>query len=286
MALGVIALDIDGTITDRHHEVDGCVVAFLHQLVDEGWRVVFVTGRTLARSEAIFSHITFPSFAILYNGAITVRLPHCHIVDTRYLSKTLIPPLGKITRGEGTDFVLYMGVESGDVIYYRKEFFLSEPLSHLLKRAEVLGEDWRQCDDFMALPNGKIASFKCFSSFDVAKRLGEEIVGKMGLHAPLVRDPYDERHAVVQVTQPEATKGLALRHLIDSQMLEGPIIVAGDDFNDIDMLKEGQERIVMATAPQEVLQWATVVAPSAKELGIITGLKEAIQRIEHGKDHS
>ena len=43
---GIIALDIDGTITVEHHSIEPEVVRYLSGLAAEGWKMIFITGRT------------------------------------------------------------------------------------------------------------------------------------------------------------------------------------------------------------------------------------------------
>jgi len=43
------------------------------------------------------------------------------------------------------------------------------------------------------------------------------------------------------------------------------------------MLRVADVRIVMSTAPQEVLEEADIVAPPVEQCGIIVGLEEAIK---------
>jgi hydroxymethylpyrimidine pyrophosphatase-like HAD family hydrolase len=59
----------------------------------------------------------------------------------------------------------------------------------------------------------------------------------------------------------------------------GKVIAAGDDYNDESMLKVADVKVVMATAPQDLLLKADVVAPAASEEGIIAGLEAAIAHV-------
>ena len=58
---------------------------------------------------------------------------------------------------------------------------------------------------------------------------------------------------------------------------EGIVIAAGDDYNDITMLKSADITVVMSTAPTEILALADIVAPPAVEMGIIEGLGKAVK---------
>ena len=72
---GVIALDIDGTLTDETHQVPNEVAVFLASLVADGWEIVFITGRTFRWVRNALSHLTFPYHLAVQNGAIILKMP-------------------------------------------------------------------------------------------------------------------------------------------------------------------------------------------------------------------
>ena len=58
------------------------------------------------------------------------------------------------------------------------------------------------------------------------------------------------------------------------------LIAAGNDENDISMLKLANVRIVMEDAPKHVLKHADIKAKSASKNGIIAALEKAINLYE------
>jgi len=44
-AKGIIALDIDGTVTDKASELDSKVIDALERFYHQGWLYIFITGR-------------------------------------------------------------------------------------------------------------------------------------------------------------------------------------------------------------------------------------------------
>lgn len=42
---GIIALDIDGTVTAEHHATPAPLVAFLEKLQVASWKLIFITGQ-------------------------------------------------------------------------------------------------------------------------------------------------------------------------------------------------------------------------------------------------
>lgn len=277
---GLIALDIDGTLTIELNSIPRQVVEYLDHLVQEGWLLVFITGRTFSWGQKILNSLTFPYYFAVQNGATILEMPERQIILKKYLNNSIFPVMEKICGDQPTDFVIYSGAEYNDVCYYRPQNFSQELLQYLQNRVEVSGEMWQKVASFTGPIVEEFSSVKCFgdeqSSFLIAKAIEEQL----GLHVPVIKDPFNYGYYVVQATHPTVTKGTALRDLVNLLKYRGLIIAAGDDNNDRPMLAEAHIRVVMATAPKDLLDAADVQAPSAREFGIIQGLNQAIELIK------
>lgn len=278
---GIIALDIDGTVTAQTHELDSKVIDALDALAKEGWVFIFITGRPFQWGFSTLEPLPFPYALAVQNGALLLEMPSRHILIRKYLTQKILPAIEKIGQDYGTDFVVYSGLENDDLCYYRLKSFSPSDLTYGLKRAEFLGEKWQFLSNFSDLPISRFSSVKFFTQDDRAYLLSERIEKEMGLHAPPNRDPYNLNYFVIQATHAEATKGNVLKEFIREKKIAGPIIAAGDDHNDLSMLKMANMKIVMENAPSDLLEMADVIAPSAAQQGIIQGLAEAIHRLNH-----
>ncbi len=278
--LGIIALDIDGTITVDHHPIAPDVIAFMTKLHAEGWQFMFLTGRTFSWGYEVLKELPFPFTFAAQNGAIVLEMPSRAIVSRKYLTKKVIPVMEQICQDEPTDFVIYTGFENKDLCYYRSSHFDEELAHYLAERSQRMNETWVDIPSFDVMPVEEFSSVKCFGGYASTARIAQRIDSRLGLHIPLIRDPYRHDHFVAQATHPEADKGLALSELLRRYPNGTRVIAAGDDLNDIAMMKVASCKVVMETAPPELLGMADVIAPPAKALGIIDGLTHAIE----GKD--
>jgi Cof subfamily protein (haloacid dehalogenase superfamily) len=276
---GIIALDIDGTITVDHHIIPSNVVKYLTELHSQDWRFIFITGRTFSWGYAALQFLPFSFYFAVQNGALLLEMPARRIITKKYLTKDIIPTMESICASEPTDFVIFAGFEMHDICYYRSPHFSPSLLDYLKSRVNRLEETWKNIDSFKNLNFTSFPSVKCFGEEKSAQRIANEIEDKLGLHAPLCRDPFNKKYFVVQATHPEINKGKALLDYLSHVNFIGPVIAAGDDMNDISMLQAVEHRIVMATAPSEVKALATIIAPSAADEGIINGLQQSIARI-------
>lgn len=276
---GIIALDIDGTVTAQARELDSKVIDTLSDLANKGWIFIFITGRPFQWGFLTLEPLPFSYFLALQNGALLLEMPSRKILTRQYLSPDILPKLEDIGQEYETDFVIYSGLENGDLCYYRPATLPSSILSYGLQRAEFLGEKWQSFLTFSDLAVSHFPSIKFFAKDDRAFLLSQKIERATGLHAPPNRDPFNSDYFVIQATHAEATKGHILKKFIEKKGITGPIIVAGDDHNDRSMLKVGHMKIVMANAPQDLLAMADIIAPPASQQGIIQGLNEAIYRL-------
>lgn len=284
---GIIALDIDGTVTAQAHELDSKVIDALHSLSKEGWAFIFITGRPFQWGFATLEALPFSYALAVQNGALLLEMPSRKILVRKYLTQKILPQIEKIGQEYETDFVVYSGLENNDLCYYRSATYSPSDLSYGLKRAEFLGEKWQFVPTFSDLPISRFTSIKFFTQDDRAYLLSAKIEKEMGLHAPPNRDPFNLNYFVIQATHAEATKGNILKEFIREKKMTGPIIAAGDDHNDLSMLKMAHMKVVMENAPLDLLAIADVIAPPATHQGIIIGLAEAIKRLNerNGEDY-
>jgi hypothetical protein len=169
-------------------------------------------------------------------------------------------------------------MENQDICYYRPALFDADLLDYIERRAAAFRENWRAVGTFKEAAMSDFPTLKCFGKIESMNRVAQSLQEKLGLHAPVIRDPFGEDVFLTLATKCEVSKGGAVRYLKQWTGCGGPVIAAGDDYNDLSMLEEADFRIVMETAPQELKSLADLVAPSAEGCGIISALEQAINR--------
>lgn len=273
---GLIALDIDGTTVAANRAISNELNDFFAELIQKHWTLLFVTGRSFYGSHRLLSTLRVPYYLAVHNGAIILEMPHERIVSKKYLSRDLLSDMDIICDGEPSDFVIFSGYEYKDLSFYRPDRFSEPLLTYLHKRVAALQETWRPIVNFEDMDIEGFPSLKCFGTLLSAKNIAARIESTLKLHVPVIRDPFDPNFYVVQGTHPEVNKGQAVQDLLQIISPDGLVIAAGDDYNDCPMWEKADIKIVMATAPQELLRYADVIAPPAEQQGIIAGLQQAL----------
>lgn len=282
MARGIIALDIDGTITVDPFVMPERVSKYLGNLAHLGWNIIFITGRSFAWGYMPLQHLDFPYYLAVQNGAILLKMPDRAIVAKKYLNSSIFRPMDAICKDQPYDYVIYAGYEYQDQCYYRPHRFSKELLSYVENRANNLKEKWIPLISYDRLPIKEFASVKCFCDRATAPQLSTKIEN-LGFHAPIIQDPLDIKMQVIQVTDSAVNKGQALIDLANLMNVRSPIIAAGDGYNDLSMLKYADVKVVMQNSPKELLDYGDIIAPSAEEQGIIEGLEKAILYIQNDR---
>ena len=279
---GTIALDIDGTLTDGDH-LPPNVIGYLKSLADNGWRLVFITGRTFQSGYKTLKSLPFTYYFAVQNGAIILEMPSKRILSKKYLDRSIFNEMSSICRDEPSDFVVYGGYENNDHCYYLPQNFSDDLMGYLHRRVESYQEIWHPFDSYDEIILDSFPSVKCFGHYDSAKVLSKRIEERLGLHVPLIRDPFGSGYYVAQATHPKISKGQALLDLIALTGERGKVIAAGDDYNDVSMFAAADVNIVMATAPQDLVERADIVAQAASEEGIIKALEAAVIHVGNNR---
>ena len=153
MKSGLIALDIDGTITYNMKPLDSRVRLFLTGLYEQGWTFVFITGRTFEFGYKVLESLAFPYYYAPQNGAILLEMPERKILNKKYLGKSILPSMTKICEEESSSFVIYAGFEYNNCCYYCPDQFYPDLLTYLEARCKAFGEVWTPLNSSENLPH-------------------------------------------------------------------------------------------------------------------------------------
>ncbi|HSX03803.1 MAG TPA: HAD family hydrolase [Rhabdochlamydiaceae bacterium] len=270
---GWIALDIDGTLTAEIDSIPLPVIKYLEGLVHQGWNILILTGRALSYFNSIMRSLTFPYYLAIQNGADILKMPEKKLLNRQYLTTADLRELEKLHLSD-EDMIIYSGYEHGDFCYFRPHKFSEMLLEHLDRIEKDSPKPWKQMESFDFSEDFCFPLVKCFGHVDTIRKIEIEVNRHPNLSAATIRDPVSKKHHFNIVTHRQSTKGCALRSIVGKT--DKRIIAAGDDRNDLSMFAEADLRIVMETAPKEILAVADIIAPSAAKHGIIEALEKAI----------
>ena len=276
---GIIALDIDGTITVDKHILEKKVGDYLNHLIAEGWGLIFLTGRSFAFSQSVLSSIRGEYFFSPQNGASLYSMPRGICLKKYFISTSLLKQLDSFFHKTGSGLLVESGKENEDICYYKPKDFTAANLEYLSFRRKITPEKWVAVNTFDSLSIPEFAVGKYFGSFEETVNLTKKLEEHFSLSLITIQDPFRPGYYLAHLNAPQASKGKILEDVISLQAPGLPVIAAGDDYNDVGMLEKSRVKIVMKNAPVSLHGLADILAPPAEEQGIIKGLEEAIWKV-------
>jgi Cof subfamily protein (haloacid dehalogenase superfamily) len=278
---GIIALDIDGTLSHSCQEVPSEVISYLSSLNDKDWDVILVTGRSFASAYPLIENFSFPFKISCHNGADLLTMPSKKLMNRQYFSMDRLKNFESLFADKNCSIFLFSGVEYDDICYYQPHLLNDEFLKHLNERKLHFKDEWLAVDDFNDLNISDFAAIKTFGDEAELREIAKVAETSLSAHTTVIRDPFLKGSFVLVITNEEATKGQVLSYYKEQHHQNDCLVIAaGDDNNDRSMLEFADLRIVMADGSPSLRELATVIAKPAKELGIIDALEQVIQSVD------
>jgi hydroxymethylpyrimidine pyrophosphatase-like HAD family hydrolase len=253
------------------------VTAFLRSLQHDGWNIAMVTGRPFAFAAMALSEFDFPYTFLAQNGSLALEMPERKILFKTYIQSNSIPLFEKAFEGIDSDFLIYAGYEKGDFCYWRPGRFSGEDLDYLADLQKRQKEKWVEVDRYEEIQLDAFPLVKCFGHTSRMDVIAARLRASKKFEVTKLRDPFVEGYHILLVTDVKASKGNSLTKVLQLKGRGSRVIAAGDDENDISLLKVADIRIAMAHAPESLQEVATFIAPPTKDHGIIKALQMALR---------
>jgi len=271
--MGIIALDIDGTITNKDHLLDDSMVEALTNLHKDGHTICFITGRSLAFTSLTLHPLKFPYYLGLQNGADILHMPDKRIILQNYFEKEVLQEFDKLYKDLTQDFIVYSGYKTGDFCYFRPQNFSQECLEYLTVLQKLTPVQWQEVESFNETTQTSFPLLKCFGTYANMEKLNNKLHGNKLIDTCLIKDPIDPKLSLILVTKKGVNKGHGLSSLITQEALEGKVIAAGDDSNDLPLLQRADVKIAIDTAPDDLKDVADMVV---NQSDLIKTIREAL----------
>lgn len=251
-----LVVDVDGTVLGAAPEPTDAVARALRGAEERGLRVGFATGRMTAAVRPLWEQVRLPGPHILHDGAVV-----------RAGGRTLHSwPLGS----DHVEEVLRLCAQHDwyAEIYVGDGYLVTDARPEAAVHWDMLEQP----------PDGTAADLS--ADDDVLKItlavFGEPVqpvvaaLQEVGLKAGAATSPRAPEVTFVNVTDPAASKGQALRAAAEHLALPlGAVAAVGDGWNDLPMLEVAGTAIAMGQAPGEVRRAAHLVVPEVGEDGVV-----------------
>ncbi|MFM7440546.1 MAG: Cof-type HAD-IIB family hydrolase [Snowella sp.] len=268
MDIRLLVLDIDGTIAGESNNVREPIKAAIKAVQTQGIQVALATGRMYHSALPFYHAIGSQLPLIAYNGAL-IKDPQ---TDKTYQELSVTPDiaLALLDHLERPQFRSRLDVHCyyDDQLYVREITLETERYKLRSGAKPVVVPDLRSI--------AERSSLKLLVVSQDATLIQELIThfsdrfNREELHVTQSTEIY------LELTHPQANKGLAVRHLTEEilGLTSEQVMAIGDNFNDLEMLRYAEIGVAMGNAPLEVQAIADWVTIDVEEDGVAIAIQK------------
>ena len=275
----LLALDIDGTLTDLNFQVSARNIAALRAAHNAGIEIMLATGRRHDYALPIAQELGFPIWLISSNGALIRSSAGETFFTDRLPARTaaeLIQYMDEFRGHAVLTFDRAANVPGNDSLVLESADELNKTVSRWLevnrpyiKFVSPL-EDALTEDPLQAMYCGRVALME-----GLQERLRQaEFLEKI----TVLKTQYDHRDlCILDILNRECSKGHALRRWAEQRgILREQVMAIGDNHNDLEMLEFAGVAVVMGNASHELKQNGWRVTGSNEESGVAQAMEQIL----------
>lgn len=259
----ILALDLDGTLTNSQKEISQPTLDALIKIQEQGKKVVLASGRPtygitpLARQLQLDA---YGSYILSYNGGRIIDCRSGKLVYNKTLPPDIVRPLFEIIqryRDKGVDILSYTSDSLLSGIcpneYSQRESFINHmPIV--------------QAEDFPSQIESEVNKFLVTGHPEVLK----EVKAEVNEHFRSYLYVYLSEPFFLEIMPPGIDKARSLLKLLTSVGLTADeMICCGDGYNDVSMIETAGLGVAMANAQLAVIEKADYITKSNDDDGVL-----------------
>lgn len=278
-SIRLLALDIDGTLTDPNFHVPPRNIAALRAAHEAGIEIILATGRRHDYALPIAKEFGFPIWLISSNGALIRSSDGETFFTDRLPARTareLIQYMDEFRGHAVLTFDRAANVPGNDSLVLESADELNNTVSRWLevnrpyiKFVSPL-EDALTEDPLQAMYCGRVAVME-----RLQKRLNQaDFLDKI----TVMKTQYDHRDlCILDILNRECSKGHALKRWAKERgIVREQVMAIGDNHNDREMLEFAGLAVVMGNASNELKQNGWMVTGTNEESGVAQAVEEIL----------
>jgi hypothetical protein len=255
----MIALDLDGTLTNSKKEISPHTREVLIDIQRQGVIVVLATGRPMNGALALSRELeldVYGGYILSFNGGVIQDCKSGEIIFQEQIPQSCIPQLGEASRQYQVP-----------IVTYKDNYILTEETTDRYVRLEagINHMDVRELHNFSEEINFPVT--KCLMVGDgwhieqILPQMQKAFEGSLNIFRS---EPY-----FMEITPFGVDKAQALEKLLKyTGLRREELICCGDGYNDITMIQFAGLGVAMANAREEVKAVADIITLSNDEDGI------------------
>lgn len=259
MKYKLLALDLDGTLTDSNKQVSPRTLSVLLEAQRRRLKIVLSSGRPTYGVAPIADllHLNeFGGYVLSFNGGEITNWQTGEIIWQKEMDKTYMPYLYKSAKKH------HLAIET-----FNGQYVITEtPDDKYVQRQAAINKlTVTRVPDFLKAINFPVIKSLIVGEPDklkvVEKELQEKLQGELGIFRS---EPY-----FLEIVAKNIDKARSLNALLQHLGLQREELIAiGDGYNDVSMIRYAGMGIVMENAPEIIKREADMIAPSNDDEGV------------------
>jgi Cof subfamily protein (haloacid dehalogenase superfamily) len=276
----VLAVDIDGTLTDPHFQVSSRNISALRAAHESGVQVILATGRRHDFAMPIAQEIGIPLLLISSNGSLVRSSEGKTLYADRLSAQTarkLIKHMDEYRGHAVLTFDRAENVPGNDSLILERADELNDTISRWLevnrpyiKFVVPLENALNGEDPLQAMYCGRVALME-----QVQQRLEQ---APFLDEITVLKTQYDARDlCILDILTANCSKGHALRRWAGQNGISaGEVMAIGDNFNDLEMLEFAGVPVIMGNATEELKRGEFHLTGSNSESGVAQAIESIL----------
>ncbi|MCF2679295.1 HAD family phosphatase [Faecalicatena contorta] len=266
MSYEILALDLDGTLTNSKKEISRPTLEALIDIQEHGKKVVLASGRptqgVMPLAEEL--HLSdYGSYILSFNGGRITDCRSNEVIYNKVLPDDVAHPLFTIAKK-------YTGV---DIVTYAKDHIISgiRPNQYTELESRINNMPIIEVDDFPEQITEPVNKFLITGEPDIVDRVRLEIADYFRSYLYVYcSDPF-----FLEIMPPHIDKAQSLLRLLTSiGLTTDEMICCGDGYNDLTMIETAGLGVAMANAQPLVREKADYITKSNDEDGVLHVINE------------
>jgi len=251
----LVALDLDGTLLSEDKVIADSTAELIKEASNNGVKFTIATGRMSAGAIRYAEQLEIDVPIITYNGAIIRTLESGFVYRERK-----VPSSGAINAINVLEHEPVLRF-----IFVGEDVYTDTPHEWTDSYAELLGVEMNFVDDVRGIvvedPTMLVFMVPVLKAVELTKMLKSSLDSQVRIT--------NSTDWFLDILHPEASKGLALKHLADNLgIAREEIIAIGDNSNDLEMIEYAGLGVAVANASDDLKAVADYVSDSPISEGV------------------
>lgn len=265
MKYKLIALDLDGTLTNSQKKITDNTKAVLKRAEDEGARIVLASGRPVQGVRALAEELDLKNndgYIMSLNGGLLISCRTGEVIHDMKVNPEYIPEIYELAKKHKVNLMTY---EDDDIISED----IDDKYLEIERRINSLGV--KKVDNLLEHITFPVNKFLMLGDGDYLAEVEKDVHARLKDRMEVYRsEPF-----FLEILPMGVNKAKALETLIDKLGITREEIVAfGDGYNDLTMIEYAGTGVAMANANDVVKSKADMITLSNDEDGVAVALNK------------